>query len=308
MLPDASNIAKGVDGVLLFIVITGIVIIGIVTFFMIFFSVTYNKRRHPEPDSVQDSTVLEIVWTVVPIGIVLVMFYLGWKNYKFIQGVPKNAMTVRVTGRQWSWLFTYANGKNSGILELPVGKPVKLDITSADVIHGFFIPAFRIKQDAVPGVVNSIWFIPDKTGTYEILCTVYCGIGHAHMLSKAVIVPEADFDTWYNEKQQVPVQANAAAARGEGLIKQYGCTGCHTVDGSPLVGPTYKGLYNSRITVITNGKERTVTADDAYIKLCILDPGVNLVKGFPPHVMPSFKGRLTGRDIREIIAYVKTLK
>ena len=308
MLPDASNIASGVNGVLLFIIVTGIIIIGLVTFFMIFFSIKYNKKRHPEPDSVKDSTVLEIVWTVVPIGIVLVMFYLGWKNYKFIKGAPRDAMIVQVTGRQWSWLFTYANGRNSGILELPVGKPVKLDITSADVIHGFFIPAFRIKQDAVPGVVNSIWFIPDKTGTYEIFCTVYCGIGHAHMLSKAVIVPEADFDSWYNERQQVPAQANAAAERGEGLIKQFGCTGCHTIDGSPLVGPTYKGLYNSRITVITNGKERTVRANDAYIKLCILDPGVNDVKGFPPHVMPSFKGRLTGRDIKDIIAYLKTLK
>lgn len=307
MLPDASNIARGVDGVLLFIVITGIIVIGFVTFFMIFFAIKYNKKRHPIPASVKDSTALEIVWTVVPIGIVLVMFYLGWTNYTFMRGAPKGTMLVKVTGRQWSWLFTYANGKNSGILELPVGKPVKLAITSSDVIHGFFIPAFRIKQDAVPGAVNDVWFIPDKTGTYEILCTVYCGLGHAHMLSKAVIVSEPEFDTWYAAQPQVSVQAATSSSVGAGLIRKYGCTGCHTIDGSPLVGPTYKGLYGSTVTVTTNGGERVVTADDAYIKLCILDPAVNVVKGFPA-IMPSFKGKLSDQDIKDIVAYIKTLK
>lgn len=307
MLTGASNIASGVNGVLMFIVITGIIIIGLVTFFMIYFAIKYSKKRHPKPTEVKDSTVLEIVWTVIPIGIVLVMFYIGWTKYTFAHSAPKNAMQVRVTGRQWSWSFTYPNGINSGILELPVGKPVKLAITSADVIHGFFIPAFRIKQDAVPGAVNSIWFTPDKTGTYEILCSVYCGVGHAHMHTKAVIVSENAFSAWYRAKQLVPATANTASMRGEALLGKFGCTGCHTTTGTVLVGPTYKGLYGSTVTVTTSGKVRTVTAGDAYIKRSILDPGADIVKGFP-NIMPSFKGRVTDRDIADITAYIKTLK
>ena len=307
MMSGASNIADGVDGVLLFIVVTGVIIIGLVTFFMIFFAVKYSRKRHPKPTEVKDSTLLEVVWTVVPICIVLVMFYLGWTNYRFIQGTPKGAMLVRVTGRQWSWLFTYPNGRDSGVLELPVGRPVKLAITSADVIHGFFIPAFRIKQDAVPGVVNDVWLVPDRSGSYEILCSVYCGLGHANMHTKAVIVSEEEFDKWYAARRQAFARAGPAPSRGEGLLRQYGCTGCHTVNGSPLVGPTYKGLYGSRVVVITGGKERVVTADDAYIERSILDPGADIVKGFP-NIMPSFKGRVTEQDIKDITAYIKTLK
>ncbi len=308
MLPGASNIASGVNGVLLFITITGVIIIGLVTFFMILFVVKYNRKRHPGPVEVRDSTLLEVVWTVIPIGIVLVMFYLGWTNYTFTRGAPKDAMLVKVTGRQWSWLFTYANGKDSDILELPVDKPVKLAITSSDVIHGFFIPAFRIKQDAVPGVVNDVWFIPDKVGTYEIFCTVYCGIGHAHMLSKVKVVPADEFNKWYAALQNKSYFGNTAASRGEELIEKNGCLACHTTNGSSLVGPSYKGLYGRREVVIINGKDQHRDVDSAFIRDKILNPGATDVKGFPAHVMPSFKGRLTDQDIKDITAYIKTLK
>lgn len=307
LLSGASNIASGVNGVLEFIVVTGVIIIGLVTYFMVYFVIKYSRKRHPRPREVRDSALLEVVWTVVPIGIVLVMFYIGWTNYVFSMHEPKNAMVVRVTGRQWSWLFTYENGKNSGILELPVGRPVKLAVTSADVIHGLFIPAFRIKQDAIPGVVNTIWFTPDKIGAYEILCSVYCGLGHSNMHTRAVIVTESTFDAWYTATTPAAAPTGTTGSRGEALIKRLGCTGCHTTNGTALIGPTYKGLYGSKVTVMTSGRERVVTADDAYIKTCITEPNVNLVKGFPP-VMPSFKGRLTDRDIADITAYIKTLR
>jgi len=271
-----------------------------ITFFMILFLIKYNKKRHPQREEVKESTALEIVWTVIPTILVLLMFYYGWVDFRYLRNPPSNAMTINVIARQWSWHFKYDNGKEDDVLRVPINEPVELIMTSEDVIHSLFIPAFRIKEDCVPGMKTHLWFNADEAGTYDIFCTEYCGVGHSHMLSKIIVMPVSDFESWYQTKQ-----AAAPVSEGQRLLETKGCLGCHTIDGSPKAGPTFKGLYGSKVTVVTSGKERVITADDAYIERSILHPDADIVKGFPP-VMPALS--VSEEEIQEIIGYLKTLK
>jgi cytochrome c oxidase subunit 2 len=299
MFHPASNIAAKVTEA--FLIVTGacVVLLCLVMITMIVFLVRYDKRKNPVATDVQESTTLEIVLTVIPTILVLAMFYYGWVNFGYIRTPPKNAMQIDVTGRQWAWSFAYANGKKSDVLNVPLGKPVELVLTSADVIHSFFIPAYRVKEDCVPGMKTHLWFIADELGTFDIFCTEYCGLAHSHMLSKLNVMRIADFDKWY--------EAAAAAEGGEGLqlLQSKGCLGCHTTDGTRKVGPTFKGLYGSMVTVITDGKERTIRADEEYIRRSVLDPKADVAKGYPP-IMPTLP--VTGKELDEIVEYLETLK
>lgn len=295
-----SNTTGKVDSAFLFIVLICIVLLVMITFAMILFLIKYNKKRHPQREEVKESTALEIVWTIVPTILVLLMFYYGWVDFRYIRNPPSNAMKVNVIARQWSWDFKYDNGKEDGVLRVPINEPVELIMTSEDVIHSLFIPAFRIKEDCVPGMKTHLWFNAGEAGTYDIFCTEYCGVEHSHMLSKVIVMPVRDFESWYQAKQ-----AAAPASEGQRVSEAKGCLGCHTIDGSPRVGPTFKGLYGSKVTVMTNGKQRVVTADDAYIQRSILHPDADIVKGFPP-VMPTIP--VTNQEVEEIIGYLKSLK
>jgi len=300
MFWEPSNTSGKVDSAFLFIVSICIALLVMVTFAMILFLFKYNKKKHPRGEEVKESTALEIVWTVVPTILVLLMFYYGWVDFRYIRNPPANAMKVDVIAREWSWHFKYDNGKEAGVLRVPINKPVELIMTSEDVIHSLFIPAFRIKEDCVPGMKTHLWFNADEAGTYDIFCTEYCGVGHSHMLSKVIVMPVSDFESWYQAKEAAP-----PVGGGQQLLETKGCLGCHTTDGSPKVGPTFKGLYGSKVTVLTNGKERIILADDAYIKQSILHPDADIVKGFPA-VMPILP--VTDKELQEIIAYMKTLK
>jgi cytochrome c oxidase subunit 2 len=300
MFHPASNIAAKVTEA--FLIVTGacVVLLTLVMITMIVFLVRYDKRKNPVPTDVQESTTLEIVLTVIPTVLVLAMFYYGWVNFGYIRTPPKNAMQIGVTGMQWAWSFAYANGKKSDVLNVPLGKPVELVLTSADVIHSFFIPAYRVKEDCVPGMKTHLWFIADELGTFDIFCTEYCGLAHSHMLSKLNVMPVADFDKWY--------EAAAAAEGGEEglkLLQSKGCLGCHTTDGTRKIGPTFKGLHGGMVTVITEGKERTIRADEEYIRRSVLDPKADVVKGYPP-IMPTLP--VTGKELDEIVEYLETLK
>jgi cytochrome c oxidase subunit 2 len=299
MFHPASNIAAKVTEA--FLIVTGacVVLLCLVMITMIIFLIRYDKRKNPVAMDVQESTTLEIVLTVIPTILVLAMFYYGWVNFGYIRTPPKNAMQIDVTGRQWAWSFAYANGKKSDVLNVPIGKPVELVLTSADVIHSFFIPAYRVKEDCVPGMKTHLWFIADELGTFDVFCTEYCGLAHSHMLSKLNVMRVADFDKWY--------EAKAVAEGGEGLklLQSKGCLGCHTTDGTRKVGPTFKGLYGSIVTVITDGKERTIRADEGYIRRSVLDPKADVVKGYPP-IMPTLP--VTGEELDEIVEYLETLK
>ena len=292
-----------VNQVFIYILVITVFLLGLITFLMVYFVIRYHRKRSPEPAEVKENIWLEILWTVVPTVLVLTMFYYGLTGFNFLKRVPEDAMRVKVIARQWSWLFEYENGLRSTELKVPVGKPIKLQLTSQDVIHSFYAPAFRIKQDVVPGMVNSLWFQSTEVGEFDVLCSQYCGLQHAKMLTKIVVLPEEDFKKWY----QTGKEMEAKVPPGAQLFQGKGCKACHSIDGTPGVGPTLKGLFGKTVTVITDGKERQVVADEIYLRKSLLEPNVDIVKGFPP-IMLSQKGLLTDQEFNTLITYLKGLK
>lgn len=217
MLPDAQNHARAVDDIMRFIVWVDIILFVLVVGIMLFFVYKYNKKRHPKAVSIHGSVPLEILWTVIPLILVLYMFYLGWEGFIQTLIVPDRAMPVKVIGRQWSWNFQYENGKQSDTLYLPQGRPIKFLITSLDVIHGFYIPAFREKQDALPGRVREMVLYPETLGTYEVTCSMYCGLNHALMATKMIVMPESQFMKWLNGGVSTSKVAGVDTTKSTGL-------------------------------------------------------------------------------------------
>jgi len=299
----ASNFTEGVD--LAFKVIFGISIfflVGITTV-MIWFVIRYRRSKHPKAIQFKDNNILEVTWTVIPLLLVLLMFYYGYIAFSPQRNVPKDAMPVTVISKMWTWSFEYEGGKESDVLVVPLNKPVKLNLTSLDVIHSLYIPAFRIKEDCVPGKDNYMWFIGQREGEYEILCTEYCGLRHSYMEAKAKVVPEVEFLKWLKE-----LPSKREEPEGLTIIKKNACTGCHSIDGSKLVSSSFKGLYGKTETVITDGKERQVTIDEAYLKTSIYEPDKDLVKGLPKGVMKSYKTLISEEEMNKVIEYIKTIK
>ncbi len=312
----ASDVSGRVDAVFLYIAALTAAFLVFITALMIYFVVKYSRKRNPNPADIRSHAWLEVTWTAIPLVLFLSMFYYGWTNYHYMRSVPRDAMVVKVTGRQWAWSFSYPNGKGTSELVLAVRRPVKLEFTSPDVVHGFYIPAFRVKQDVVPGQTNWTWFTPEKEGVYDIECTVICGVSHSYMLSKVHVVPEERFKAWYFSDAVEPPAETAEAAsggplagdpdRGRLVYAGKACATCHTLDGARLVGPSWKGLYGSRETVVTDGKERPVTVDDTYIARSIRAPGADVVKGYPPAmVLPH---SLDDQEVADVVAFLKTLK
>jgi len=299
----ASNFVEGVD--LAFKVIFGISIFFLVgiTAVMVYFVLRYRRSKHPKAVQIKDNNILEITWTVVPLLLVLLMFYYGYIAFTPQRIVPKDAMPVKVISKMWSWSFEYQGGKESDILVVPLNKPVNLILTSLDVIHSLYIPAFRIKEDCVPGKENYMWFIGQQEGEYEILCAEYCGLRHSYIESKVKVVSEADFQKWLKE---LPVKA--AEPEGLTILKKNACTGCHSLDGTKLVSSSFKGLYGKTETVITDGMERQVVVDDAYIITSIYEPDKDLSKGYPKGLMKTYKGLINDEEMNKIIEYLKTIK
>jgi cytochrome c oxidase subunit 2 len=292
-----------VDNVFLYILLICVFLLALITFLMVYFVVRYRREKHPQPADIEGSTWLEITWTVIPTLIVLTMFYYGLTGFDFLKKVPPGAMVVKVIARQWSWLFRYENGIEDKELRVPVGKPVKLLLTSQDVIHGFYAPAFRIKQDAVPGMTNYLWFQPTQVGSFDVMCSQYCGLEHSHMLTKIVVLPEEKFTEWYRSgKEEI---ATKGPSRGPQLYQEKGCAGCHSLDGSRRVGPSFKGLFGKPEEVITVGKEQKVVVDEAFIRNYIKDPNVVRVKGYPP-IMPRIS--MTEEELTSLVEYIKSLK
>ena len=333
MIVDTANIPQTVNNVFYFILAISVVLLILITFLMVFFVIKYHRKRNKESKDIEGNTWLEITWTVIPTLLVLGMFYYGWIGYKLIENVPKNAMQINVTGRMWSWLFEYNNGVQSDTLYVPLNQPIKLNLRSQDVIHSFFIPAFRVKHDVVPGNEKGyIWFLPKDLGKYDVLCAEYCGQQHAYMKTKVVVLPDNEFQAWLSAKanakpvpdsiatknivqkttaetkiEQVKTEQKKEVPLGFRLLNDKGCTSCHTTDGTPMVGPSFKGIFGKKQIVITNGKERRITIDDAYFKKSILKPDADIVKGYDP-IMPEPDKMITDDEFKEMIAYIKSLK
>ncbi|MBT8328116.1 MAG: cytochrome c oxidase subunit II [Desulfofustis sp.] len=193
---------RGVDLAFWYILGISVLLLIAITVVMIYFVIRYRRSKHPEPADIRDNLNLEVVWTVLPTLIALTMFWVGWKSYIGLRDVPEDALEIEVAGQMYSWIFLYPNEKETeGELVVPLGKAVKLNIESWDVLHSFYIPSYRIKVDAVPGMATYAWFMADKVGEYDIFCTEYCGIEHAYMLAKLKIVPEQEYLTWLETEE-----------------------------------------------------------------------------------------------------------
>ncbi|MBU1011413.1 MAG: cytochrome c oxidase subunit II [Bacteroidetes bacterium] len=303
MFSEASNFVKGVDDSL--VVILGISIFFLVgiTVVMIYFVIRYSRKRNPIATNIEDNSKLEILWTVIPTILVVVMFYYGWAGFTPMRNVPKDAMVVKAHGQMWAWSFEYENGSRSENLIVPLNKPVKLELISKDVLHSLYIPAFRIKEDVVPGKENYMWFIPQTEGSYDILCAEYCGERHSYMLSKLEVYSQDKYDDWYANELGV-----SRDHPGLALLKQNACISCHSTDGSAIIGPTFKGLWERTEIVMTDGVEREITVDRDYIRRSLNEPNADITKGFNPGLMISYSANISDEDMDQIIEYLKTLK
>jgi cytochrome c oxidase subunit 2 len=298
--PSLITTTQAVDPVFKFIFGACLILLLGITATMVVFVIRYRRSRAPDPTSQSSGNIwLEIVWIVLPSILVLGMFYYGWAGYLSLRSVPRGALPVTATARQWSWSFTYANGKTSARLYVPVGKPVLVNLVSRDVLHGFYLPAFRVKRDVVPGMKNYVWFVASKPGSYDLFCSVYCGLGHSGMITTVEALPPADFAAWVE-------QGGGAEHAGKELLEKHGCLGCHSLDGNRGVGPTFKGLYNSRVTVMQNGMRLTVTADEVYLRESISQPGAKIVEGFQP-VMPTYPD-LKPAEVEALVEFIEGVR
>ena len=292
---------QAVDPVFMFMFGACLVLLIGITVAMLWFVIRYHRSRAPEPTSqVEGSLLLEIVWTALPTLLVLAMFYYGWSGYLTLRNVPQGALQATAVARMWSWSFQYQNGKTSSKLYVPVGKPVQVNLESRDVLHGFYMPAFRIKRDVVPGMKNHVWFVATKPGSYDIFCSQYCGTGHSAMIGKVEAIPEAQFEAWLNEGK------GGGGHPGLALMEKYGCLGCHSLDGSKKIGPSLKGLFGAKIPVAKGGKPVQVLVDEAYLRESIVAPSATVVEGFPP-IMPV-AADLTEAEVTSMVEYLKELK
>jgi cytochrome c oxidase subunit II len=304
MFSSASNFVNGVDSA--FLIITGISVFFLVTLTatMIYFVVKYNKKKGKPAVQIKDNSLLEITWITIPMLLVLYMFYIGWEGFLPMREVPKDAIQITAIGSMWKYEFLYPGNKSSDTLVVPINKSVKVNLGSKDVLHGFSVPGFRIKEDMVPQKKNYSWFTAGEQGDYDIYCTVYCGVNHSYMHSIIRVVSEADYNKWLNA---LPVK-KADNSLGLKVLEKNGCIACHTLDGTKSVGPTFKKLYGSTIDVTTAGASRKVKVDDAYIESSITDPNKDIAAGFPQGVMKSYKGIIKDNDIKLVNEYLKTLK
>jgi len=307
-LPEgASTLSGNVDSLFYFIFWASVFFFILIVGLSLYFIIRYRRRAgREEATSHRGYNVkLEVIWTLVPIILVFIVFVWGFKTYMKMQVVPRDAVEIKVTGRQWMWVFDYPNGRNSlNELTVPVGQPIKLLLSSDDVIHSFYAPQFRVKQDVLPDRYTIAWFQAKRTGTFDLYCAEYCGNGHSQMRGTIKVVSEDDYASFLEGGgAEEGGGGMSLVALGKQTFTSRACHTCHTVDGSASVGPTLQNLYDHQVT-LSNGQ--TITADENYIRQSILDPGSQVVQGFQP-VMPTFQGLLSDRQIDGLIAYIKSL-
>lgn len=298
LLQADNPTAQLVDGVMIYIFGLSLLLLLGITVVTIYFVVKYRRSKHPEPTSdVDHSIVLETLWTVLPTLIVLTMFWYGWVNYVGLTEVPEGAMEVHATARMWSWQFEYEDGRRENRLYVPANTPVKVRLRSTDVIHSFFVPAFRIKKDMVPGLETYVWFQAPKPGSYDIFCTEYCGVGHADMLTTIEALSAEDYAAWL-------VADAPPEHRGLVVLREQGCIGCHSLDGTPGIGPSLFELAGSPRQVEIDGQVTEITIDDDYLIRAIRNANYEVVQGYPA-MMPSYdENSLNNDDLQALVDYM----
>jgi cytochrome c oxidase subunit 2 len=296
-----------VDQVFLLIIAISVALLLLVTGLMLWFVVRYRRSRHPQAEEVKGSTALEVAWTLIPTLLVLVMFWYGYKGFEFLRRPPPGSLEVTVTGRMWDWGFEYANGKKSEKLFVPLGRPVKVNLRSVDVIHSFYVPAFRVKEDAVPGQESYLWFKPQSMGPADIFCAEFCGERHAYMISQVIVMEPAEFERWLaapSPTEMSGTEAPSAADAAREVMEEWGCFACHSTDGTESVGPTLKGIWGRTVTVIAGGQVYELKSDEAYLRKALLKPSDELVKGYDDLMPPS---ELTDEQMSILLEYLKIL-
>lgn len=305
ILPSSSStIAGEVDALFYFIMYIGIFFFTLIVGITIFFVMKYRRRKKAEltPD-IAENKLLEIVWTVIPSILVTIIFFWGFNTFLKMQVAPKDAIEIKVTGQRWFWSFDYPNGANSqNELVVPVNNPVKLLISSSDVIHSFFVPDFRVKMDAVPNLYTTAWFEATRQGEFNLFCAEYCGQQHSLMKGVVRVVTEKEYQEWTEANMNLG-EGLSLEEFGAVLYKSKLCHTCHSLDGTANKGPTFKGLFGS-IERLQDGSD--ITVDENYVRESILNPRAKIVMGFEP-VMSTYQGLLRDREIDALVAYIKSL-
>lgn len=307
-LPKAiSPNAPGVDNLFYFIFWLSGIFFAVLIAVTIYLLIKYKKSdSNPLPTpSPTHNTKMELAWSIIPFILVMIIFAWGYVGWMETSIAPKGAKEIYVTGRKWFWEFNYPKEdlKVSHEMVIPVNTPIKLIMTSKDVIHSFFIPNARAKRDVLPNRYTTYWFEATEKGSFQIFCTEYCGDQHSTMLATLHVLSQEEYDEWV-EKEKFGNDGLALDVLGKKLYSSQGCSGCHSIDGNNGVGPTWKGVYGET-RVLVDGS--SVVMDENYIRESILQPGAKVAKGFAP-VMPSYAGSLKDKEISALIEYIKSLK
>jgi cytochrome c oxidase subunit 2 len=297
---QASTIAPDVDHLLYFLLAVAVFFTVLIFAAIFYFAIRYRRRSERElPQEVHGGMALEILWTVIPFGLTMIMFTWGANIFFRESRPPDNAMDIYVVGKQWMWKLQHMEGRREiNELHVPMGRPIRLTMTSEDVIHSFFIPSFRLKEDVVPGRYSTLWFQPTKPGKYHLFCAEYCGTNHSHMTGWIYVMEQQDYQTWLSGGGPT----GSLAEEGGKLFQSLACANCHHADGSGRC-PTLVGLFGKNVQLSTGA---TVKADEAYIRESILQPNAKVVAGFQP-IMPTFQGLVTEEGVLQLIEYIKSL-
>lgn len=302
-VPDsASSLSWKVDAVYFYLSGVTLFFTLLISAILIFFVIRYRRRTPYEiPRPVAGSHKLETLWTVIPFIISMTIF--GWSAKVYFEQYtpPQNAIEVYVVGKQWMWKIQHSTGQREiNELHVPVGKKVKLIMTTEDVIHDFFVPAFRMKADVVPGKFTTQWFEATKTGTYHLFCAEYCGMNHSGMIGSIIVMEPREFDNWLSGN----TGTTTPAAAGQQLYQTLGCASCHGANGEGGRGPTLLGTFGKQIQLVGG---QTIRADEPYIRESIMNPQAKLVEGFGP-IMPTFQGQISEDQLVQLVAYIKSLQ
>ncbi len=297
---EASGIAPYVDELYFFLLLMTIVGTALVAALVFGFSIRYRRARNPVATQVEGSTLLEATWTIIPLGIFLLVFVWGALLYFRIYDPPTNAMNIYVVGKQWMWKAEHPGGQHEiNALHVPTGQPIQLTMISQDVFHSFSIPDFRVKREVIPGRYSTVWFEPTVPGTYHLFCTQYCGTQHSGMIGSITVLTPDDYKKWLQES----TSGMSLSQNGERLFASMGCNACHSGNAAAR-GPNLAGVYGSKLT-LNDGSQ--VLVNDAYLRDAILNPSQHVTAGFAP-IMPTYQGQISEDGLIDLVEYIKNLQ
>jgi cytochrome c oxidase subunit 2 len=298
--PQASTFAGQVDALYFFLTAVSAFFAVLIAVMIVVFAIRYSKSRHPEAEQIEGSLVLELTWTFIPLGIAMVMF--AWGSWVYFEQTraPRGAMEIYIVGKQWMWKAQHVEGpREINQLHVPAGRDVKLIMTSQDVIHSYFIPAFRTKADVIPGRYTSTWFNATKPGRYHLFCAEYCGTQHSGMIGEVVVMEPSAYEEWLAGG----TGEGSLSSSGQKLFQELGCATCHRSDTQGR-GPNLVGVFGKQVR-LNDG--RTVVADESYLRESIMNPGTKIVSGFTP-IMPTFEGQVSEESMIALVTYIKSLQ